>query len=186
MNISDLTPTIKPKSDQLNADDLLTGPMTVKITDIKSGPNDQPVHLHIEGQQPYKPCKTMRRVLISAWGSDGKEWIGKSMKLYCDPTVKFGGVALGGIRISHLSDIQGTMNLMLTATRGRKSQVVIKPLAQVADIDLISVAMECGYTEKDVCNTFNPPLNSIDEVQDKKSCAAYLMQNPIKQVQQNE
>ena len=188
MSISDLTPTIKPKSDQLNADDLLTGPMIVKITDIKSGPNDQPVHLHIEGQQPYKPCKTMRRVLISAWGSDGKEWIGKSMKLYCDPTVKFGGVALGGIRISHLSDIQGTMNLMLTATRGRKSQVVVKPLAEVLEtakaiandnIDLVSVAMECGYTEKDVCNTFEPPLNSIDEVQDRDSCAAYLRSNPI-------
>ena len=173
-DISDLTPTIKPKSDQLNADDLLTGPMNVTITNIKSGPTDQPVHIHIEGQQPYKPCKTMRRVLITAWGSDGKAWIGKSMTLYCDPTVKFGGIALGGIRISHLSHIDQTLNMMLTATRGRKTQVVVKPLI----INLRQVASECGYTEEEVCKTFDPELKSIDDVQDKDACANYLKDNP--------
>jgi len=178
-DISDLTPTIKPKSDQLNADDLLTGPMNVKITDIKSGPVDQPVHIYIEGQQPFKPCKTMRRVLITAWGSNGKDWIGKSMTLYCDPTVKFGGIALGGIRISHLSHIDQTLNMMLTATRGRKSQVVVKPLS-IEVIDLRKIAKECGYTEEDVCNTFDPPLESIDDVQDEKSCALFIMNNIIK------
>lgn len=120
--------TIKPKSDQLNADDLLVGPITVKILDVKRGPADQPVHIFIDGQQPYKPCKSMRRVLIAAWGDKGADWIGKSMTLYCDPSVKFGGVALGGIRISHLSDIETTMNIMLTATRGKKSQFTVKPL----------------------------------------------------------
>ena len=180
-DIADLTPTIKPKSDQLNADDLLTGPMTVKITDIKSGPVDQPVHIYIEGQQPYKPCKTMRRVLITAWGSNGKEWIGKSMILYCDPTVKFGGIALGGIRISHLSDIGQTLNMMLTASRGRKSLNQAERVSDTPDeIDLISVAMECGYTEKEVCDTFDPPLNSINDIADKEGCAIYLKQNPIK------
>ncbi len=181
-DISDLTPTIKPKSDQLNADDLLTGPMDVKITDIKSGPNDQPVHIHIEGQQPYKQCKTMRRVLITAWGSDGKAWIGKSMTLYCDPTVKFGGIALGGIRISHLSDIDQTLNMMLTATRGRKSQVVVKPMniKSAVKINIRRIAEDCGYTEEMVCKTFNPELSSIDEVEDLKACAKFLTDNPIK------
>ena len=179
-DISDLTPTIKPKSDKLNADDLLTGPMDVKITDIKSGPVDQPVHIHIKGQQPYKPCKTMRRVLITAWGSNGKDWIGKSMTLYYDPTVKFCGIALGGIRIRHLSHIKQTLNMMLTATRRRKSQVVVKPLVLEKEIDLISEAKKYGYTEKDDCETVDPTLKSIDEVEDKESCAIYLKNNPIK------
>lgn len=121
--------TIKPKSDQLNADDLLVSPITVKITGVKRGPTDQPVHIAIEGHQPYKPCKSMRRILISAWGDKGADWVGKSMTLYCDPTVKFGGVALGGIRISHLSDIPGVMNVMLTASRGKKSQFTVNKIS---------------------------------------------------------
>jgi hypothetical protein len=141
-DVSNLADTIKPKSDQLNADDLLTGPITVKVMDVKRGPSDQPVHIHIQGQQPFKPCKTMRRVLITAWGSTGSDWVGKSMTLYCDPTVKFGGVALGGIRISHLSHINGIQNMMLTQSRGRKAQVVIKPL-EVTDYSLII----SNYTE---------------------------------------
>ena len=127
-DVSDLSNTIKPKSDQLNADDLLTGPMTVTITDVTSGPADQPVHIHIEGQQPFKPCKTVRRILITAWGQNGRDWVGKSMTLYCDPTVKFGGVALGGIRVSHLSDIAGPLNMMLTTTRSKRAQHVVNPL----------------------------------------------------------
>ena len=181
-DVSDLSPTIKPKSDQLNADDLIAGPMTVKITDVKSGPIDQPVHIHIEDQQPYKPCKTMRRVLITAWGSDGKKWIGQSMTLYCDPTVKFGGVALGGIRISHLSGIKNHLNMMLTQSRGRKAQFIVEPLINSpvnADIDLLKVAKECGYTEQDVCNSFSPPLGSISEVQDISACAAFLLANKL-------
>ncbi len=123
-----LLDTIKPKSDQLNADDLLISPITVKIVEVKRGPADQPVHILIIGQQPYKPCKSMRRVLISVWGDQGSEWVGKSMTLYCDPSVKFGGVALGGIRISHLSHISKPISIMLTATRGRKAQFNVSPI----------------------------------------------------------
>ncbi len=131
--VDDLTDTIAPKSDQLNADDLLTGPLTVDIIDVTRGSKDQPVVISIKGKMPYKPCKTMIRVLITAWGQDGKGWAGKRMKLYCDPSVKFGGVALGGIRISHLSHIEGPMNMMLTQSRGRKAQVIVKPLKAEVD-----------------------------------------------------
>ena len=126
--VNDLTDTIAPKSDQLNADDLLTGPLTVDIIDVTRGSKDQPVVISIKGKMPYKPCKTMIRVLITAWGQDGKAWAGKRMTLYCDPSVKFGGVALGGIRISHLSHIDGPMNMMLTQSRGRKAQVIVAAL----------------------------------------------------------
>lgn len=128
----DLSHTIVPKSDQLNADDLIAGSMTITVTDIKaSGSPDQPVTINYQNDdgRPYKPCKSMRRVLIQAWGPNGKEWIGKSMTLYRDPEVKYAGQAVGGIRISHLSDIDRDMNFMLTVTRAKRAAYSVKKLA---------------------------------------------------------
>lgn len=127
----DLSHTIAPKSDQLNSDDLIAGSITITVSDIKATDSpDQPVTISYEGDdgRPYKPCKSMRRVLIQAWGSNGKEWIGKSMTLYRDPDVKFGGQSVGGIRISHLSDIDRDMNFMLTVTRAKRAAYSVKRL----------------------------------------------------------
>lgn len=126
---NNLRDTIVPKSDRVNADDFLAGPETVTITAVKRGDADTPVAVHIEGRKPYYPCKSMRRVLISAWGDNGSDWVGKSMTLYTDPAVKFGGVAVGGIRISHLSHIDNDMSLALTATRGKRTPFTVKRLA---------------------------------------------------------
>lgn len=127
---SSLRDTIAPKSDQLNADDLIAGPIAVKVLGVRRGSNDQPVIIDIDGgRQPYKPCLSMRRVMIAAWGDNGHEWVGKSMVLYCDPTVKFGKVAMGGIRISHMSHINEPFNIMLTTTRARRSNFRVEPLA---------------------------------------------------------
>lgn len=126
--------TIVPKSDQLNAEDLLTGPITVKVIDVKQGAADQPVVIVIDGgRQPYKPCKTMRKVLVGLWSDRASTWIGKRLTLYADPNVKWGGVAVGGIRISHMSDIKEKTVLMLTETRGKRSPVTILPL-QAEDV----------------------------------------------------
>src|SRR5574337_263090 len=101
----DLRPTIEPKSDQLNADDLIAGPRTIRVRDVKAVKEDQPILIFFDGdnEKPYKPCKGMRRVLVKAWGADGHKYIGKSMTLFCDPDVTFGGAKVGGIRISHVS-----------------------------------------------------------------------------------
>ena len=128
-DVVDLSKTITPKSDQLNADDLLTGPITVVITGVSRGSTEQPVSIAIDGgYQPFKPCKSMRRVLISLWGDNGLDWVGRSMTLYCDPEVKFGGVKVGGIRISHMSHINGRQSLMLTTTRARRSEYFVEQL----------------------------------------------------------
>ncbi len=121
--------TIIPKSDQLNAEDLLNGPITVKVIDVKQGAADQPVIIVIDGnRQPYKPCKTMRKVLVNLWSDRASSWIGRRMTLFADPNVKWGGVAVGGIRISHMSDIKEKTVLMLSETRGKRAPVTILPL----------------------------------------------------------
>jgi hypothetical protein len=130
-DITDLRSTIIPRSDQLNAEQLLGGPMILTVSEVRAGGGeDQPVSIFHETfpDRPYKPCKTMRKVLILAWGPDGTKWVGKSMELYNEPSVKFGGEIVGGIRISRLSDIPKEIKVSLTATKGRKALHEIGPL----------------------------------------------------------
>lgn len=125
----DIAPYIKAKSDQLNADDLIGGPIDVKIMGVKQGSREQPVIIEIDGDnQPFKPCKTVLRVLTKAWGVDAGNWVGRMMRLYCDPTVMYAGVKVGGIRVSHLSDISSDLELMVTATRGKRKPIHVKKL----------------------------------------------------------
>jgi hypothetical protein len=70
----------------------------------------------------------MRRVLIFAWGSDGSQYAGRSMTLYREPTVKFGGIEVGGIRISHLSHIDAPLTIALTTTRASRKPYTVQPL----------------------------------------------------------
>jgi hypothetical protein len=120
----DLSDTIKPQSAQLNADDLIAGSKTIKITSVKPGPNDkQKVAISYEGDEgrPYLPCLSMRRVLVGAWDTDSTVYIGRRITLFRDPTVPFKGVKAGGIRISHMTDLPGPkLEIILTKTRGER------------------------------------------------------------------
>lgn len=130
-DITDLRDTIVPKSDQLNADQLIGGPVTVTVTNVRRGSgDDQPIIVHYENEagRPYKPCLTMRKVLIFAWGEDGSQWAGRMLTLYNKRDVKWGGVEVGGIRISHMSHVDGDIKLSLAATRGKKEPIIIKRL----------------------------------------------------------
>jgi len=126
----DLSETIIPKSDQLNADDLIAGPLDITITDVKAGSREQPVIIHYEGEagRPYKPSKGMRRVIVKCWGRESSAYVGKALRLYRDDSVKFGGEAVGGIRISHASHINEPVPLALTVTRGKRTQYTVHPL----------------------------------------------------------
>ena len=98
---------IQAKSDQLNAVDITGYEPVIKITDVKMHESDQPVSVHYEGDRgrPWKPSKGMLRVLTAGWGLDEKKWTGKTVKIYCDPTVMYGPNEAGGIRICAMSDI---------------------------------------------------------------------------------
>lgn len=129
--MTDLSDTISPKSDQLNADDLVCGSLTIKVTRIEKKKDDkQPTWIFFEGDngKPYKPCLSMRRVLIEAWGDNGDAYIGRSMTLYRDKEVIYGGKQQGGIRISHLSHIAEQIDTLLTVRRGFREPYVVKPL----------------------------------------------------------
>lgn len=148
-DVIDISHTIVPKSDQLNADQLLAGPLTITVSRVTvGGGDDQPVAINYEGDKgrPYKPCKTMRKLLACAWGSNAAEWAGRAMTLFHEPDVKFGGELVGGIRISHLSDIQSDIRVSLTTTRGKKALTSVKrmdrPVSAMDHIGLINAAAD--------------------------------------------
>jgi len=125
----DLSQSIIPKSDQLNADDLIAGPCTIRISAVKSGSAEQPITVHYDGDngRPYKPGKSMRRILVAMWGSESDAYIGKRLTLFREPGIRFGSDEVGGIRISH-ADIDRPLVLALTEKRGKRSQYRVEAL----------------------------------------------------------
>ncbi len=122
--------SIVPKSDQMNAEDCaVTGPVTVTVAGVRRGSKEQQIVIDLEGRdRPFKPCKTCRRILIALWSDDSRTWKGQRMTIYTDPAVKWKGVRVGGLRISHVTGIDEPKTLVLTKTRGEMAEHVIQPL----------------------------------------------------------
>lgn len=134
--MTDLSQTIIAKSDQLNADDLIGRSITIEINKVSGVESkEQPISIHYKGDEnkPWKPCKSMRRVLVFVWGKDGAAYVGKKLTLYRDEKVKFGGIEVGGIRISHMSGITEPMTMALTASKANKKPFTVKPLIESDD-----------------------------------------------------
>lgn len=146
----DITKSTEPKSDQQNFDDYAAGPKTVTVKEVKKGNAEQPVEVHLVEfpGRPFKPSKSMRRVLVAAWGPEASVYAGRRMTLYGDPTVKFGGQEVGGIRISHLSDIPETLTIGLTVTRGKRTPFIVNPIDDSGRDWLVELAA----------------LNTVDEI----------------------
>lgn len=146
--MTDLTSTIIAKSSQLNADDLLGGQtLTVKITDVKGVSGEQPIAISYAGDnnKPFMPCKTMRRLLVHVWGKNGKEYIGRSFTLYRDDSVTFGGLAVGGIRVSHMSHISAPITVVFAANKKSKKAITVHPL--VVEVEPTASAELLAATE---------------------------------------
>jgi hypothetical protein len=126
----DLTQTIAPRSDQLNADDLISGPVTVTVESVTAGSAEQPVDVHLVEYpgRAYRPSKSMRRVMVAAWGAEAAAYTGRRLTLYRDAEVTFGRDKVGGIKISHLSHIDKRLSIALTVTRGKRAPHVVEPL----------------------------------------------------------
>lgn len=130
----DMTASIEPRSDQVNADDLIAGPRTVTIERVTAGAAEQPFDFHLVETpgRAYRPSKSMRRVIVTAWGSDTSTYVGRRLTLYREPTIRFGKDEVGGIRISHMSNLDGPIKLSLTVSRGKRDPFTVQPLADAA------------------------------------------------------
>lgn len=128
----DLTQSILAKSDQLNADDLLSGPRTFTVKEVRRGDDDQPVAIvlgEFPPNRPFKPSKTVIRILAYVWGKETDDWPDTPrMTLYRDEKVKWAGQAIGGIRVSHMSHIDSPRKVALAESKGKKTLHTIQPL----------------------------------------------------------
>lgn len=137
----DISTTTAPKSDQVNYEDYIAGPRTHVIKEVRLVGGEQPVEIHLADVpgRPYKPSKTMRRLLVAAWGKDGNDYVGRRLTLFGNPDVKWAGQPVGGIQISHMSDIAKPLTLALTETKGKRAKHTVQPLAAAAPAPSIDV-----------------------------------------------
>ena len=134
----DIRAATKPKSDQLNYETFLTGPQTFTVSKVTPGDRDHPVFIHMNEcpATPYKPSKGMLKCIAQpdGWGDKSSQWVGKSITLYGDPTVIYGGVEVGGIKVAAISDINGDYETLISARRGvRKPHLIKKIVIQMYD-----------------------------------------------------
>lgn len=132
----DISDTLKADSTQLNAVDFIgSGPRTYTVASVRVVNGDQPVNIRLaedaDGRE-YRPSKSMRRVLAACWGPDSDKWTGKRLTLYTDPSVKWGGKEIGGIKISHVSGIDKAKKVMLQESSTVRKPHTVEPLTDAA------------------------------------------------------
>lgn len=170
----DMTASIAPRSDQINAEDLITGPRTVTITDVTRGTAEQPVNIvtaEFGPGRPYKPSKTMRRMIVAAWGAQASEYVGRRLTIYRDPEITFGRDKVGGIRISYMSHIDKRIEIALAVTRGKRATFTVEPLPTEithAPADTISDDEAADFARDITEATTFPELDQI--AADLKTC----------------
>lgn len=128
--------TVIPKSDQLNFDDFISGKgKIIEVTSVVIKPGEQPCTIHYKDDngKPYKPNKSMCRVLFKSWGEDETKYVGRKIGLYGDPKVVFGGSEVGGILIANLSHIESPITVMLTKTKANKKPFIVRPFPPQAE-----------------------------------------------------
>lgn len=130
MESDSIAHTLVTKSDQLNADDIVGGPITVQITGVTLiDSKEQPVIIALGGgHRPWKPCLTMRKLLAFAWGERFTPWIGRWVTLYRDPTATWANVEVGGIRVQAMSDIPKPFTVALNEKKGKKKPITVAVL----------------------------------------------------------
>ena len=127
----DISETLAPASDQLDAIELVAGPRVFTIKSVSKGSDEQPVNIHFtDFPRPWRPSKGMRRVLAACWGTDASPWAGRRVELYFDPEVMFGKDKPGGTRISALSHIDKPKSIPLLVSRGKSQTFRVQPLAE--------------------------------------------------------
>lgn len=142
----DIATSLAPRSDQINADDLVAGPMTFTIRQVVGGKAEQPFDfLLVETDRAFRPAVTMRRLIAAAWGTDADKYVGRRLTVYRDPSVRFGKDVVGGIRISHMSHIDKRVEVKLQTTRGKRETFAVEPLPDLTPADRVT-ALRAEWT----------------------------------------
>lgn len=145
--MADISQHIAPKSDQLNSDDLAAGDRTIRIREVKvlGAGEQQPIWIYFDGDngKPWKPCKTMARLLANLWQApDTSTWAGRSVTIYRDPEVMWGGAKIGGIRVRAVSHIDAPRQVAISESKTKRKLATIqnikadvRPIQQGAEED---------------------------------------------------
>lgn len=158
----DIANSLAPRSDQVNADDLVAGPMTVTIRKVVGGKAEQPFDFLLEEtDRAYRPAVTMRRLIAAAWGTNGDTYVGRRLTLYRDADVTFGKDRVGGIRISHMSHIDKRLEIKLQVTRGKRGTFIVDPLPD-APTPPSEAAIACA-TDKDQLREWHRQFPALRE-----------------------
>lgn len=124
--------TTEPRSDQWNADDFIGGPRDFTIAGVKVGSAEQKYDIElVEGEgRVWRPPLTVLRQLVAGWSDDATTWVGRRVRLYRDPSIRFGRDSVGGIRVSHMSHLPDNkpLSIMLTESRGKRTNHVVEPM----------------------------------------------------------
>lgn len=130
----DLSESFAPNSEQLTYAEIGDRIVTVtveKVTPRSDKPKDPAIHFVEFPGKPLLPGVNVGSVLRRAWGTNGREWVGRRMKLYGDPDVYFGKEKLGGVRVSHVSDISGPVSVPRRG-KGAHGVITVHPLKDEA------------------------------------------------------
>lgn len=144
----DITEALAPTSDQLDAIELVE-PRTFTIdSGSRLGKRDNKTVAEIrlvELDRVWRPSKGMLDLLAACWGTKGTEWVGRQVTVYNDPDVMFGKERRGGVRISHLSHIDGPRDVTIRAAgAGRKQTWHVEPLATAPARDWLTELEHAG------------------------------------------
>ncbi|RNL64400.1 hypothetical protein EFK50_07705 [Nocardioides marmoriginsengisoli] len=145
----DITNSLAPRSDQINADDLVAGPQTFTIREVIGGKAEQPYDfLLVETERAFRPAVTMRRLIAAAWGVEADQYVGRRLTVYRDPTIRFGKDVVGGVRISHMSHIDGRVEVKVQVTRGRRETFAVEPLPDLTPAEALRAEWRTADPER--------------------------------------
>lgn len=142
----DIRSTLISNSDQLDNVDLMSGPrvFTVVGATMNEGA-EQPLSVRLaEYDRPWKPGKTVRRILDGIWGYETDDWSGRRLRLFRDESVSFGKQKTGGTRISHASHIDKAVTLTLPISKGKFGEFTVQPLVESAPAPVESIASQAA------------------------------------------
>lgn len=131
----DISDSLAAKSDQINAVDIVT-PRVFTVEKVTKGSAEQPYDFHLVESpgRPYRPSKGMRRVIARGWGVQGDAYAGRQLTLFCNPDVLWAGAAVGGLQISHMSDIKEAFTVPLALSKTKRVMFRVEPLPSAEQV----------------------------------------------------